>query len=410
MPSILDLVRDTVTPEITRTIGTVVGETPDATRDTLRAAVPSVLAGVIDTASTPAGAERVRSLIADGGYGAGTLDHLGSMLGQAGSADTLVKSGTRLLSSLFGSRMDGITDLVANAGGVRRSSASTILGLVAPIVMGVIGKQIAGRGLDASGLLNMLSGQRASILSAAPAGLAALFGMRDLSRGPVEPVTPAAATRVQSEPVRVERTEWEPIERDRGPAISRLWPALLAGLAGLGLLFFLTRSREPDVARTATDTPSAAVRQTATVTLPGGGRLDVDQGGFLHQVTSFLADRSSGDVPRRFVFDDLNFESGSTRLTGGSQRTVDALAAVLKAYPSTQVSLEGHTDATGDAAANKKLSIDRAEAVKEMLVRSGVSGDRITVEGYGQERPVASNDSDAGRARNRRTELVVMKR
>jgi OOP family OmpA-OmpF porin len=75
-----------------------------------------------------------------------------------------------------------------------------------------------------------------------------------------------------------------------------------------------------------------------------------------------------------------------------------------------QVSLEGHTDSTGDAVANKKLSLDRAEAVKAMLAQAGVAADRISVAGYGQERPVASNDTDDGRAANRRTELVVMRR
>jgi OOP family OmpA-OmpF porin len=60
--------------------------------------------------------------------------------------------------------------------------------------------------------------------------------------------------------------------------------------------------------------------------------------------------------------------------------------------------------------ANKKLSLDRAEAVKAMLAQAGVAADRISVAGYGQERPVASNDTDDGRAANRRTELVVMRR
>jgi OmpA-OmpF porin, OOP family len=74
------------------------------------------------------------------------------------------------------------------------------------------------------------------------------------------------------------------------------------------------------------------------------------------------------------------------------------------------VVLEGHTDATGDATANKALSLQRAEAVKQMLVTGGVAADRIEAQGYGQDRPVAENNSDAGRALNRRLELVVTKR
>ena len=110
------------------------------------------------------------------------------------------------------------------------------------------------------------------------------------------------------------------------------------------------------------------------------------------------------------MFDDLHFESGSARLTPEGQRTATALLAVLKAYPSVNVVLEGHTDATGDATANKALSLQRAEAVKQMLVTGGVAADRIEAQGYGQDRPVAENNSDAGRALNRRLELVVTQR
>jgi outer membrane protein OmpA-like peptidoglycan-associated protein len=89
---------------------------------------------------------------------------------------------------------------------------------------------------------------------------------------------------------------------------------------------------------------------------------------------------------------------------------VGSLLAVLKAYPSVQVALEGHTDATGEAAANKTLSQQRAEAVKQTLVNGGVAADRVKAEGFGQERPVGDNNTEAGRARNRRLELVVVQR
>jgi outer membrane protein OmpA-like peptidoglycan-associated protein len=74
------------------------------------------------------------------------------------------------------------------------------------------------------------------------------------------------------------------------------------------------------------------------------------------------------------------------------------------------VQLEGHTDNTGDADANKRLSQARAEAVKEALTRSGIDASRVTTVGYGQERPIASNDTEAGKAKNRRLELAVVRR
>jgi K(+)-stimulated pyrophosphate-energized sodium pump len=89
---------------------------------------------------------------------------------------------------------------------------------------------------------------------------------------------------------------------------------------------------------------------------------------------------------------------------------VNSLVAVLTAYPAVSVGLEGYTDNTGDADANKKLSLDRAVAVKNIMTKGGIDDARISTTGYGQENPITSNDTEQGRAKNRRLELVVVKR
>jgi outer membrane protein OmpA-like peptidoglycan-associated protein len=159
--------------------------------------------------------------------------------------------------------------------------------------------------------------------------------------------------------------------------------------------------------------PSASVATTPepTTPAPAAETPKVEEKSFLTQFTAYLADTSDTTLPKRFVFDDLNFETGTATLTPASQATVDELATILKANPGVQVTLEGHTDSTGNAAANRKLSQDRAAAVKAKLVGEGaIAPERIRTAGYGQERPLASNDSEDGRARNRRTELVVTRR
>jgi outer membrane protein OmpA-like peptidoglycan-associated protein len=130
----------------------------------------------------------------------------------------------------------------------------------------------------------------------------------------------------------------------------------------------------------------------------------------VQQIAVFLTGDSSVEEPRRFVLGDLSFQSGSATLTQESQETVDALAKVLRANPTVEIALEGHTDNTGSAAANKALSTARAAAIEDGLVGAGVPGERIMVAGYGPDRPVASNDTEEGRARNRRTEVVVVNR
>ena len=118
---------------------------------------------------------------------------------------------------------------------------------------------------------------------------------------------------------------------------------------------------------------------------------------------------SDSDLPKTFVFDHLNFDSATTRLTPESNPTVTNLIAIPKCYPNMQVGLDGYTDSTGDAAANKGLSVNRANAIRD-LFQDGVDTTRITTAGYGADKPIASNDNEEGRAKNRRTELVVVKK
>jgi OmpA-OmpF porin, OOP family len=86
------------------------------------------------------------------------------------------------------------------------------------------------------------------------------------------------------------------------------------------------------------------------------------------------------------------------------------LSTLVKAFPGVQVRIEGHTDNVSDAAANKRLSLERANTVKNLLVKVGVPADRITTEGGGGERPVAPNDTEENRAKNRRIEFALVKR
>ncbi len=101
------------------------------------------------------------------------------------------------------------------------------------------------------------------------------------------------------------------------------------------------------------------------------------------------------------------FASGSATLTAAAGASVRTLAAYLQAGAATNVRIEGHTDSQGEAQANQHLSQQRANAVRDALAAAGVSRGRLQAVGRGEEAPVADNLSAAGRARNRRVEIIV---
>jgi outer membrane protein OmpA-like peptidoglycan-associated protein len=104
---------------------------------------------------------------------------------------------------------------------------------------------------------------------------------------------------------------------------------------------------------------------------------------------------------------EILFETGQATLTPGSMTTIDRLAQFMRDYPERSVRIEGHTDAAGDDAANQALSERRASAVESELMARGIDSARIATAGYGETRPIASNDSAAGRLQNRRIEIVL---
>jgi len=104
----------------------------------------------------------------------------------------------------------------------------------------------------------------------------------------------------------------------------------------------------------------------------------------------------------------ISFLTGSAGITKSGQKVLIALAVPLKAGGSSKVVIGGYTDDVGDASANLKLSRARANSVKVFLVKRGVKATRLIVRGYGETKPIATNNTEAGRSKNRRIEFTVL--
>ncbi len=105
---------------------------------------------------------------------------------------------------------------------------------------------------------------------------------------------------------------------------------------------------------------------------------------------------------------DVLFASGQARLVEGGQSSLEEVVDLLQTEPDKKIRVEGHTDSRGDADANLLLSEQRAQAVRESLISLGVASERVTALGMGEDFPIASNEDEEGRARNRRVDVILL--
>jgi outer membrane protein OmpA-like peptidoglycan-associated protein len=104
---------------------------------------------------------------------------------------------------------------------------------------------------------------------------------------------------------------------------------------------------------------------------------------------------------------DVSFDTGSATIKPQMRAVLDPFAASLKDDPKAQLTIVGHTDSTGSEAVNNPLSVQRAQSVRDYLSSRGVVATRVLTEGRGEREPVSDNATDAGRAKNRRVEILL---
>ena len=154
--------------------------------------------------------------------------------------------------------------------------------------------------------------------------------------------------------------------------------------------------------------------------LPKGDKYDVKYKSISEQVSYKQIDVPVGeskltftytlkyDPPKVYKLKNVFFDTGKATLRKESSGSLDELVEVMKLKPRLIIEIAGHTDNIGSAESNQVLSNDRANAVRDYLIRHGISEKRVKAVGYGETQPVASNDTDNGRQENRRTEVRII--
>jgi outer membrane protein OmpA-like peptidoglycan-associated protein len=139
-------------------------------------------------------------------------------------------------------------------------------------------------------------------------------------------------------------------------------------------------------------------------------------GGDDYHITIVIKELMKQDVTASNMFDALNrdghialyinFDTGKSVIRDESRPIIEQIVQMMKSNPDLKIGVEGHTDNVGTQASNKTLSEARAKSVVSAIVGQGISPDRLSPAGYGQDKPIADNNTEEGRAKNRRVELV----
>jgi outer membrane protein OmpA-like peptidoglycan-associated protein len=370
-------------------LGAAIGASGSATTSALQSAVPAILGGLLNRGSTPSGAGELFDVLSRGNHD-GLLGNLGSLLGGGDATGNLLKTGAALLPAIFGNRLGPIADLIGARSGVSAGASKSLLGALAPLVLGFIAKQLrGGGGFNVSGLTNLLMGQREHLQRAAVPGLASALGVSDFGVAPAAPATGGS-----------------------GGLMKWLIP-LIAIVGGFLLLRSCQRDEAPAPAP-AVETMPAPAAAPAPVSdllermLPDSNKIMVKSDGVEDRLIAFLSDGTRAvDKTTWFTFDRLEFETGSATLKPSSAAQLDNIAAILRAWPAAALKLGGYTDNTGNPEVNKALSQSRAESAVAALVERGIDAARLGAEGYGDQFPIADNATEEGRQRNRRIDVRV---
>lgn len=412
--NLLESAKDLISNELLSKAAGTLGESESGIARAASGILPSLIGLMADKASNHQSATAIARL-AEQSNNNGILGNLGQLFGT--SSGDVSKNSLSFITDLFGqSKLSSLVSLISNFAGVKNTSTSSLLGMVTPVIMGLLGKHAATNGLNAGNLASALASQKDIAMKALPSGL-------NLNSLFSPAATPAqGSTSQETEGKKCKFSWW--------------WPLLLLALLALALWMLLGKGckREGEAVVAGVDSLKTETTEVvknlggkldsltgdfiydlgemASIDLPnGGGKLEVGKNSTEYKLFSFLNDPAAAiDTVKGnwFEFTNVRFKTGGAEIQDESMAQLKNMVAIAKSFPKAVFKMGGYTDNTGDSLANVKLSQKRADAVVAQLIKMGVAKKSIAgAEGYGPQWPIGDNATAEGRAMNRRVAVRV---
>jgi hypothetical protein len=349
--NIIDLIKSELGESFGVAAADTTGLNTDQTRRTVDAAIPAVLAAILGSATTPTGSNALASALRT--QDPNLLNNLPSML-ITGNRQSLISSGTNVLSSLLGEgKLATLVNALSSFGGIKPGAGQSLLGLLVPVVMGVLGQQQRAGNLSTDGLVQMLEGQRSNIASALPSSLATSLDSAGLLRGLGDTARTSAGTAATAGRTAASGAATA-ADAARQAASRGNWAKYAVGLLVLALIVwgisrFVGREPAQQAAQNAPNTAS----QTATT---AGSMMvdDVDLGkeftGVADGITRTMAE----------VKDAASANAALPKLTDLTGK-LDNLAPLASKLPDTSKS--AFTDMVKKTSASLQTEMDRVNAL-----------------------------------------------
>lgn len=451
--SLIDTLKNYITPEVIGMLSGMLGEKNQTVRGAVDAGIPALLSGMLSKSATGKGADELFNVIQGGSFEPSMLSNITSLLGDSTSSSNLLQSGMSMLGTIFGNnqKVEGVSNAISQMSGLSQDSSSKVLGMLAPMAMGLLGS----KSTSASGLASLLAGEKSSILGALPAGISGLLGFNATSAAKsVGNATSQVASNAAATGGSMFRwllpflligalgfLAWSMMKGCNNPVTNSVTSAVENTTNAAGNAANAVGNAAGNAANAAGNAAGNAVNGvvSAADTLAGaagaagsavagatgdalatlgnffkrklstGVELNIPEKGIENNLITWLDDTNSVVTKETwFNFDRLLFDTGKSTLKPESAEQVKNMTEILKAYPNVKIKLGGYTDNVGADAGNLRLSDARAKAVMAELTKAGIAADRVAAEGYGEQHPVcAANDTETCRAQNRRIAVRV---
>jgi hypothetical protein len=370
--NILSLIQNQLSSQAIGQISNAVGEGQEQTKSALSTAFPALLGSLVGKASaSPSGLGEIFNTIKQGQLQGGWTD----AVGQAISGGPPAAARQSLLSSILGSKLGPVADFIASRCGIRGGSATSLLGMAAPLLMGTLGKQVSSQGLGEAGLGQLLSSQTHYLKDAIPSGLANTLGIGNLLSGTQAPPAFArSAEPAYREPASREMYR-EPARAGGGSGILKwAWVPLLLALAGWFVFSRVSRpsnvggtsERTAYTAGSGQDSRSATPVQDARPVAPIQSPRSLDFSS-LKLTPGGVAD----NMAKAITSGNWN---GTIDLSASSTDSMREISSVLSTAPSVKLRITGRGD-------TEEAGLSRANAIKSTLVATGISESRIMTSG-----------------------------